>query len=450
MVRGEAEDRPDAGRHCFARGRAKLPAEAAGTAASGRRFVLAPNQTPSRIARKKGQALIVTRQRTQVGIIGAGPAGLLLARLLKRQGIDSVVLEARTRDYVEARIRAGVLEQGTVGLLEEAGVADRLHRDGLVHDGVEIGIGGRRLRIDFRELTGKTVTVYGQTEVTRDLVAARLAGDGPIVWEAVDVALRDVESTTPVLVYGQAGVEHELVCDFIAGCDGFHGVSRPSIPASTSQTFERTYPFGWLGILADVPPCTEELIYASHPRGFALASMRSRRRSRYYIQCGLEERIEDWSDERIWDELKLRLGPEAAPHVTTGPSIEKSIAPLRSFVSTPMRYGRLFLAGDSAHIVPPTGAKGLNLAASDVHYLCRALTAHYRKNDGELLAAYSATALSRVWKAERFSWWMTMLLHRLHDETSFEAQMQRAELDYLASSRAAQTVLAENYVGLPF
>jgi p-hydroxybenzoate 3-monooxygenase len=391
----------------------------------------------------------VTQERTQVGIIGAGPAGLLLARLLKVQGIDSVILEARSRDYVEARIRAGVLEQGTVDLLEEVGVAQRLHRDGLVHDGVEIAVDGRRFRVDFRGLTGKTVTVYGQTEVTRDLIAARLAGDGPIVWEAADVALRDIESDRPRLGYRLAGAEHELVCDFIAGCDGFHGVSRSSLPAS-SQTFERTYPFGWLGILADVPPCSDELIYASHPRGFALASMRSPTRSRYYIQCSLDEKIEEWPDDRIWDELKRRLGPEAASHFTMGPSIEKSIAPLRSFVATPMQHGRLFLAGDAAHIVPPTGAKGLNLAASDVHYLCRALAAHYRKKDDTPIRAYSDTALARVWKAERFSWWMTMLLHRLHPETSFEAQMQRAELDYLASSRAAQTALAENYVGLPF
>ena len=391
----------------------------------------------------------MTQERTQVGIIGAGPAGLLLARLLKAQGIDSVILEARSRDYVEARIRAGVLEQGTVALLEEASVAERLHRDGLVHDGVEIAVGGRRFRVDFRALTGKTVTVYGQTEVTRDLIAARLAGDGPIVWEATEVALRDIETGRPRLGYRLAGAEHELACDFIAGCDGFHGVSRSSLPAS-SQTFERTYPFGWLGILADVPPCSDELIYASHRRGFALASMRSPTRSRYYIQCSLDEKIEEWPDERIWDELKLRLGPEAASHVTMGPSIEKSIAPLRSFVSTPMQHGRLFLAGDAAHIVPPTGAKGLNLAASDVHYLCRALVAHYGKKDDTPLRAYSDTALARVWKAERFSWWMTMLLHRLHAETSFEAQMQRAELDYLASSRAAQTALAENYVGLPF
>jgi p-hydroxybenzoate 3-monooxygenase len=393
---------------------------------------------------------VAIRERIQVGIIGAGPAGLLLARLLKVHGIDSVILEARTRAYVEARIRAGVLEQGTVALMEEAGVADRLHRDGLVHDGVEIAAGGRRLRIDFRDLVGKTVTVYGQTEMTRDLIAARLAGDGPIVWEAADVAIHDSDTDQPRLTYRQADVEHELVCDFIAGCDGFHGVSRSALPPSRVQAFERTYPFGWLGILADVPPCSDELIYASHERGFALASMRSPTRSRYYIQCALDEKIEEWPDDRIWEELEWRLAGDPPPRIVTGPSIEKSVAPLRSFVSTPMQYGRLFLAGDAAHIVPPTGAKGLNLAASDVHYLCRALVAHYRRASSDLLAAYSDTALARVWKAERFSWWMTMLLHRLHPPESFEAQMQRAELDYLAGSRAAQTVLAENYVGLPF
>lgn len=393
---------------------------------------------------------MATRQRTQVGIIGAGPSGLLLARLLEVHGIDSVVLEARSRDYVEARIRAGVLEQGTVSLMEEAGVAERLHRDGLVHDGVEIAVAGQRFRVDFRELVGKTVTVYGQTEVTKDLIAARLAGGGPIVWEAADVAVRDIESDKPQLIYRLAGVEYVLDCDFIAGCDGFHGVSRSALPEAKRRTFERTYPFGWLGILADVPPCSNELIYASHARGFSLASMRSPTRSRYYIQCALDERIEEWPDERIWEELELRLGSDPAPRLTRGPSIEKSVAPLRSFVSTPMQHGRLFLAGDAAHIVPPTGAKGLNLAASDVHYLCRALIAHYEKSSDDLLVAYSDTALARVWKAERFSWWMTMLLHKLHPEESFEAQMQRAELDYLAGSRAAQTALAENYVGLPF
>jgi len=391
---------------------------------------------------------VAPQERTQVGIIGAGPAGLLLARLLKVHGVESVILEARPRDYVEGRIRAGVLEQGTVALMEEAGVADRLHREGLVHDGAEIAVRGRRFRIDFRELTGKAVTVYGQTELTKDLIAARLAGDGPIVWEAADVAVHDIDTPRPRLTYRLDGTERTLVCDFIAGCDGYHGVSRTSLPAS--QAFERVYPFGWLGILADVPPCSPELIYASHARGFALASMRSPTRSRYYMQCDLDEKLEDWPDERIWDELALRLGSEPPPNITRGPSIEKSIAPLRSFVSTPMNRGRLFIAGDAAHIVPPTGAKGLNLAASDVQYLCRALVAHYRTGSDALLAAYSETALARVWKAERFSWWMTTMLHKLHPEQSFEAQMQRAELDYLASSRAAQTALAENYVGLPF
>ena len=390
------------------------------------------------------------QQRTQVGIIGAGPAGLLLARLLKGQGIDSVILEARSRAYVEGRNRAGVLEQGTVDLLEEAGVAERLHREGLVHDGVELAIRGQRVRIDLAGLTGKAVTVYGQSEVTRDLIAARLAGDGPIVWEATGVALHHLETDRPCLTYRCDGVEHELACDFIAGCDGFHGASRAAIPAGVGQAYERAYPFGWLGLLADVPPCSDELIYASHERGFALASMRSRTRSRYYIQCSLDEKIEEWPDDRVWEELKRRFGPDVAPHITTGPALEKSITPLHSFVFLPMRHGRLFLAGDAAHIVPPTGAKGLNLAASDIHYLSRALAAHYRKKDDTLLGSYGEMAAARVWKAERFSWWLTLLMHKLHPEHSFEAGMQRAEADYLAGSRAAQAVFAENYVGLPF
>ncbi len=393
---------------------------------------------------------MVSQGRTQVGIIGAGPAGLLLARLLHVHGIDSVIVEQRDRAYVEGRIRAGVLEQGTVSLLKEAGVVDRLKREGLVHDGIEIVVRNRSFRIDFRDLTDKTVVIYGQTEVTKDLIAARLGGDGPIVWNAADVAVHDIDGDRPRLTYQCDGQEHQLVCDFIAGCDGFHGVSRRSIPASALRHFERVYPFGWLGILADVPPCSSELIYAKHERGFALASMRSPTRSRYYIQCGLYEDLDEWPDALIWEELKRRLGSAAAAQMTTGPAIEKSVAPLRSFVATPMRFGRLFLAGDAAHIVPPTGAKGLNLAASDVHYLCRALTAFYKGQRTDLLDGYSETALARVWKAERFSWWMTTMLHKLHDETSFEAQMQLAELDYLASSRAAQTALAENYVGLPY
>ncbi|WP_422035770.1 4-hydroxybenzoate 3-monooxygenase [Reyranella sp.] len=390
------------------------------------------------------------QQRTQVGIIGAGPAGLLLARLLKLNGIDSVILEARSRIYVEARIRAGVLEHGTVKLLEEAGVAERLHREGLVHEGVELGLDGGRFRIDLAGLTDKTITVYGQSEVVQDLIAARLAGDGPIVWEAADVALHDCETDRPRLTYRADGVDHELACDFIAGCDGFRGVSRSSVPASRLRSYEQDYPFGWLGILADVPPCSEELIYASHPRGFALASMRSPTRSRYYIQCGRDEALEDWPDDRLWDELKRRLGPDVAPHVTTGPALEKSITGLHSFVCLPMRHGRLFLAGDSAHIVPPTGAKGLNLAASDIHYLSQALVSHYARNDSTLLGAYSDQASARVWKAERFSWWLTLLMHKVHPEGSFAEQMQRAEIAYLLSSPAGQTVFAENYVGLPF
>jgi p-hydroxybenzoate 3-monooxygenase len=390
------------------------------------------------------------QQRTQVGIIGAGPAGLLLARLLKVNGIESVILEARSRAYVEARIRAGVLEHGTVKLLEEAGVAGRLHREGLVHEGVELGLDGGRFRIDLAGLTGKTITVYGQSEVVQDLIAARLAGDGSIVWEAADVALHDIETERPRLTYRIDGVDHELACDFIAGCDGFRGASRSSMPASKLRAYEQDYPFGWLGILADVPPCSEELIYASHPRGFALASMRSHTRSRYYIQCARDEKLDDWPDDRLWDELKLRLGPDVASHVTTGPALEKSITALHSFVSLPMRHGRLFLAGDAAHIVPPTGAKGLNLAASDVHYLSRALVSHYARNDSTLLGAYSDQASARVWKAERFSWWLTLLMHKVHPEGSFAEQMQRAEIDYLVSSPAGQTVFAENYVGLPF
>jgi p-hydroxybenzoate 3-monooxygenase len=393
---------------------------------------------------------MTTTERTQVGIIGSGPAGLLLGQLLRNSGIESVILERHSREHVEGRVRAGVLEQGTVGLLEEVGVAARLHRQGLVHDGVGLAFGGRHLRIDLHGLTGKRVVVYGQTEVTKDLIEARLAAGAPIVWKAEDVAIHDIESDRPRLSYRKDGTTHEVVCDFVAGCDGFHGVSRQSIPANLLQTYERVYPFGWLGILAHVRPCSPELVYAKHARGFALASMRSLTLSRYYIQCDVDEELDAWPDERIWDELRVRLGPEIAGSITAGPSVEKSIAPLRSFVATPLRCGRLFLAGDAGHIVPPTGAKGLNLAASDVHYLSRAIAAFYSGGTRELLDNYSETALARIWKAERFSWWMTGLMHRLYDESSFEAKMQIAELQYLASSRAAQTAMAENYVGLPF
>ncbi|MDJ0944792.1 MAG: 4-hydroxybenzoate 3-monooxygenase [Kiloniellales bacterium] len=389
--------------------------------------------------------------RTQVGIVGAGPAGLLLSQLLHLAGVESVVLERRSRAYVEGRIRAGVLEQGTVELLDEAGVGERLHREGLVHGGIELAFGGRRHRIDFEDLTGgKAVTVYGQTEVTKDLNRARAAADGQVVFEAEDVSLRDFDGDSPRLSYRVDGTERELRCDFIAGCDGFHGVSRRSVPAAALSTFERVYPFAWLGILADTKPVSEELIYARHARGFALFSMRSPSRSRLYIQCSPDEQLDDWPDERIWDELRARLDAEAAERLETGPAIEKSVTPMRSFVAEPMRFGRLFLAGDAAHIVPPTGAKGLNLAAADVRYLSRALVAHYEEGRNDLLEAYSATCLRRIWKAQRFSWWMTSLLHRFPEESGFGGRVQLAELDYVASSRAAATALAENYVGLPF
>jgi p-hydroxybenzoate 3-monooxygenase len=390
-------------------------------------------------------------QRTQVAIIGAGPAGLLLGQLLQRAGVDTVILERQSRAYVEARIRAGVLEQGTVDLLDEAGVGGRMHRQGLPHEGFALACDGVRHRIDLAGLTGgKRVMVYGQTELTRDLGDARAAAGAPALYEAADVALHDIDGERPRVTCRVAGAEQEFACDFIAACDGFHGVGRRSIPAADLKTFERVYPFGWLGILADVPPCSHELIYARHARGFALASMRSHTRSRYYIQCPVDERLEDWPDERIWDELKLRLGPEAAAAMTTGPSIEKSLAPLRSFVAEPLRRGRLFLAGDAAHIVPPTGAKGLNLAASDVRYLSRALIDRCKRGASAGIDGYSQACLARVWKAVRFSWWMTTLMHRFGDDDTFEARVQGAELSYLFGSRAASQALAENYVGLPF
>ncbi|MFO1150624.1 MAG: 4-hydroxybenzoate 3-monooxygenase [Alsobacter sp.] len=388
--------------------------------------------------------------RTQVAIIGSGPAGLLLGQLLHGMGIANVVLERRSRDYVLSRIRAGVLEQGTVDLLAEAGVDARLRREGLVHEGFAVGFHSRRLRIDLKRLTGKSVTVYGQTEVTRDLMDARAAAGLRTVYEADGVALHDFDTARPWVSYERDGVEHRLDCDVIAGCDGFHGASRASAPAAALKTFERVYPFGWLGILADVPPCDHELIYASHPRGFALCSMRSPRRSRYYIQCAADEDVASWPDERFWDELARRLDPQAVAHLVRGPSIEKSVAPLRSFVAEPLRFGRLLLAGDAAHIVPPTGAKGLNLAASDVHYLSQALAAFFADRDEAALDRYSGLALARIWKAERFSWWMTSLLHRFHAPGSFEERMQEADFVYLEGSQAAQTSLAENYVGLPF
>jgi p-hydroxybenzoate 3-monooxygenase len=387
--------------------------------------------------------------KTQVAIIGAGPSGLLLARLLERSGIRTVVLESRTREYVEARIRAGVLEQGTVDLLREADVTSRLDQEGLRHGGFELAFADRIHRIDVEALTGQHVTVYGQTEIQKDLGDAHLAAGGEIHYEAKQVHFPDLTGTQARIRYQERGAQHELECDFVAGCDGFHGVSRQSIPADRRQLHERTYPFGWLGILADLPPVSEELVYANHERGFALCSMRSKSRSRYYIQCALHEKVEDWPDRRFWDEICARLPQKLAARMVTGPSIEKSIAPLRSFVTEPMRYGRLFLVGDAAHIVPPTGAKGLNLAAADVRVLHLALAEYYGTGRDALLDEYSSRALARVWKATRFSWWFTSLMHKFSDDL-FAHRLQLAELEYLSGSRAASQALAENYVGLGF
>jgi p-hydroxybenzoate 3-monooxygenase len=389
--------------------------------------------------------------RTQVAIIGAGPSGLLLGQLLHQAGIANVILERQSADYVLARIRAGVLEQVAVDLMDECGVGARMHREGLVHAGIELLFKGERHRIDFPGLTGgKTVMVYGQTEVTRDLMAARAAAGLPTVYEVGDtVSLHGFEGSSPLVRYRKDGQEHEIACDFIAGCDGFHGVSRASVPQGAIQEYEKVYPFGWLGLLADVPPVFHELIYANTDRGFALCSMRSATRSRYYLQVPLTDKVEQWSDEAFWTELRLRLDPEARERLVTGASLEKSIAPLRSFVAEPMRFGRLFLAGDAAHIVPPTGAKGLNLAASDVKYLANGLVEHYRERSSAGLDHYSERALRRTWKAERFSWWFTQLMHKFPGEGPIAQKLQEAELDYLVRSRAASSALAENYVGLP-
>ena len=388
--------------------------------------------------------------RTQVAIVGAGPSGLLLGQLLHNHGVANIVLEQRTGDYVLGRVRAGVIEHGAVDLIERAGAGARMRREGLIHEGIEISHGGERRRIDLRALTGQGVMIYGQTEITRDLMEARAAAGAPTLYEAQNVSLHDIGSDRPRVRYRRHSVDGEIQCDFIAGCDGFHGISRSTIPKAALQTYERVYPFGWLGILTDTPPVSPELIYASGERGFALCSMRSNSRSRLYVQCPLDDRVEDWPDQRFFDELRLRLDPSAAEALRTGRSIEKSIAPLRSFVAEPMRFGRLFLAGDAAHIVPPTGAKGLNLAASDVYYLWRALVEFYDEKSPAGLDAYSARALARVWQAERFSWWMTSLLHRFPEASGFDRKVQRAELENLARSRAAQTLLAENYVGLPY
>jgi p-hydroxybenzoate 3-monooxygenase len=387
--------------------------------------------------------------RTQVAIIGAGPSGLLLGQLLHEAGIDNVILEQRSPGYVLSRIRAGVLEQTTVQLLEEAGVGERLRREGLRHGGTELAFDDQLHRIDFERLTGRCVTVYGQTEVTRDLMERRAAVGRTTVYEARDVSLHGFDGDAPAVRYRKDAVEHELRCDWIAGCDGFHGVSRASVPARSIVLHEKVYPFGWLGLLAAVPPVRGELVYANHPRGFALCSQRSRTLSRYYVQVPLDDKVEQWSDDAFWDELRRRLPAGVAERVTTGASIEKSIAPLRSFVAEPMRFGRLFLAGDAAHIVPPTGAKGLNLAASDVGFLAAAMREHYLERSDDGIEAYSERCLRRIWKAERFSWWFTSLMHQFPEAGEFGHRMQHAELDYLVGSPAASTALAENYVGLP-
>ncbi len=388
--------------------------------------------------------------RTQVAIIGGGPSGLLLSQLLNRAGITTAIIERQSRDHVLKRIRAGVLEWGTVEVLRSAGVGARMDANGLVHQGIFLAAQNRQFRVDFKQTCGKQVMVYGQTEVTKDLYAAQDAMGTTIHEEASDVQPQDIDCERPFVTFRRGGQSFRIDCDFIAGCDGFHGVSRQSMPSEKRKEFERVYPFGWLGILTETPPVSGELIYANHPRGFALASMRNHRLSRYYIQVPLEGRAEDWPDQLFWEEFKRRLPSEATARLVTGPSIEKSIAPLRSFVNEPMRYGRLLLCGDAAHIVPPTGAKGLNLAVSDVHYLSEALKQHYDGKDSHALDAYSERALARVWKAMRFSWWMTMLLHRFPEQTEFEQRIREGEINYIAESIAAQSTMAENYTGLPF
>jgi p-hydroxybenzoate 3-monooxygenase len=392
---------------------------------------------------------VTISSRTQVGIVGAGPAGLVLSQLLHLQGIESVVVENRSRQYVEERVRAGVLEQGTVDLLSEIGVGERMKREGLVHHGIELRFNGRGHRIDFAELTGgKGITIYSQHEVVKDLTNARIAAGGQVLFEVEDVSVNDFDGIKPKIRYQKDGQAHELTCDFIAGCDGFHGICRPSVPAGVLTEYERIYPFGWLGILAEAPPSSKELIYTYHDRGFALLSMRTERISRLYLQCDPEEDLSLWPDEKIWKELHTRFASDGW-NLTEGPVLQKGVTGMRSFVVEPMQYGRLFLAGDSAHIVPPTGAKGLNLAIADVRVLARALADFYATQRQDLLNLYSQTCLRRVWKVQRFSWWMTSMLHRFPDENPFDRRRQLAELDYVTSSRAASQSLAENYVGLP-
>lgn len=388
--------------------------------------------------------------RTQVAIIGGGPSGLLLAQLLYKEGVDTIVLERRTKEHVLSRIRAGVLEQGLVDMMRAAGTAERLDREGFKHDGTVLSFNDEIVRIDLAKHAGRPVTVYGQTEVTADLYAARESWGGETLFEVDDVELKGLDSDAPYVTFRHDGQDKRIDCDFIAGCDGFHGVSRKSIPETVRTEYEKVYPFGWLGILSETPPANHELIYANSSRGFALCSMRNAHLSRYYVQCELSDKVENWSDEAFWDELRRRIPQEVAETMVTGPSIEKSIAPLRSFVSEPMRWGRLFLCGDAAHIVPPTGAKGLNSAASDVYYLHQGLTRYYNDKDNEGIDRYSEKALARVWKVERFSWWMTSLLHRFPDQNPFDLKMQQAEIAFLQENEAAQHALANNYVGLPY
>ncbi|MBL1404619.1 MAG: 4-hydroxybenzoate 3-monooxygenase [Hyphomicrobiales bacterium] len=389
------------------------------------------------------------KKSTQVCIIGSGPSGLLLSQLLHNEGIDSIILDRQSREGIESRIRAGVLEWGSVEALQQAGVGERMMKEGIPHSGFDIAFDGDRHRIDLEGLTGKQVMIYGQTEITKDLIGKRLAEGCDIVFSATKVQPLNVTDKRPTVTYEKDGEVFEIECDYIAGCDGYHGVSRKTFPASIQKTFERIYPFGWLGVMVEKPPVAHELIYANHSRGFALCSMRSETRSRYYVQCSLNDKVVDWSDERFWEELSIRIGPETAANLQTGDSFEKSIAPLRSFVTEPMRYGNLFLAGDAAHIVPPTGAKGLNLAVADVRLLSRALIEDYKNNNDSHLETYSKTCLKRVWKVERFSWFMSTMLHQFNDFSGFDKKMQRAEFDNIVDSEAAQRNIAENYVGLP-